>query len=40
MLVFSLHGANQSGDLLAAYPLVAFLLQTLNVTEVQDVILR
>jgi len=37
---FSLHGDTQSGDLLAIYPLVDFLLRTLNVAEVQDVILR
>ncbi|CAF3939022.1 unnamed protein product [Rotaria sp. Silwood2] len=37
---FSMHGSNPSEELLAEYPLVGFLLQTLNVAEVQDVILR
>ncbi|CAF1245225.1 unnamed protein product [Adineta ricciae] len=37
---FSMHGSKASEELLAEYPLVAFLLQTLNVAEVQDVILR
>ncbi|CAF4314530.1 unnamed protein product, partial [Adineta steineri] len=37
---FSMHGSKSSQVLLAEYPLVAFLLQTLNVAEVQDVILR
>lgn len=37
---FSMHGAKPSEELLAEYPLVEFLLQTLNVAEVQDVILR
>ncbi|UJR10669.1 hypothetical protein I4U23_014864 [Adineta vaga] len=37
---FSMHGKNPSEELLAEYPLVGFLLQTLNVAEVQDVILR
>lgn len=37
---FSMHGAKPTEELLAEYPLVGFLLQTLNVAEVQDVILR
>ncbi|CAF4190264.1 unnamed protein product [Rotaria sp. Silwood2] len=37
---FSMHGSNPSKELLNEYPLVGFLLQTLNVAEVQDVILR
>ncbi|CAF4006334.1 unnamed protein product, partial [Adineta steineri] len=37
---FSMHGSKASQELLAEYPLVAFLLQALNVAEVQDVILR
>ncbi|UJR35157.1 hypothetical protein I4U23_027926 [Adineta vaga] len=37
---FSMHGSKASEELLAEYPLVAFLLQTLNVAEVQDVVLR
>ncbi|CAF1542330.1 unnamed protein product [Adineta steineri] len=37
---FSMHGSKSSQVLLAEYPLVAFLLQTLNVAEVQDIILR
>ncbi|CAM4802673.1 unnamed protein product [Rotaria magnacalcarata] len=37
---FSIHGSKSSEELLAEYPLVGFLLQTLNVAEVQDVILR
>ncbi|CAF3667366.1 unnamed protein product [Rotaria sp. Silwood1] len=37
---FSMHGSNPSEELLNEYPLVGFLLQTLNVAEVQDVILR
>ncbi len=37
---FSMHGAKPTDELLAEYPLVGFLLQTLNVVEVQDVILR
>ncbi|CAF3681386.1 unnamed protein product [Rotaria sordida] len=37
---FSMHGSNSSEKLLNEYPLVGFLLQTLNVVEVQDVILR
>ncbi|CAF3586652.1 unnamed protein product [Adineta steineri] len=37
---FSMHGQNPSEELLAEYPIVGFLLQTLNITEVQDVILR
>ncbi|CAF1648367.1 unnamed protein product [Rotaria sordida] len=37
---FSMHGSNPSEKLLNEYPLVGFLLQTLNVAEVQDVILR
>ncbi|CAF1265249.1 unnamed protein product [Rotaria sordida] len=37
---FSMHGSKPSEELLAEYPLVGFLLQTLNVAEVQDVILR
>jgi hypothetical protein len=35
-----MHGAKPTEELLAEYPLVGFLLQTLNVAEVQDVILR
>ncbi|CAF3246735.1 unnamed protein product [Rotaria sp. Silwood2] len=35
-----MHGLNPSEELLAEYTLVGFLLQTLNVTEVQDVVLR
>ncbi|CAF4830503.1 unnamed protein product, partial [Rotaria sp. Silwood2] len=35
-----MHGSNPIKDLLAEYPLVGFLLQTLNVAEVQDVILH
>jgi hypothetical protein len=35
-----MHGTNPTDELLAEYPLVGFLLQTLNVAEVQDVILR
>ncbi|CAF4480000.1 unnamed protein product, partial [Didymodactylos carnosus] len=37
---FSMHGANPSEELLAEYPFARFLLKTLNVAEVQDVILR
>ncbi|CAM4829563.1 unnamed protein product, partial [Rotaria magnacalcarata] len=37
---FSMHGSKPSEELLAEYPLVGFLLRTLNVAEVQDVILR
>ncbi|CAF0751812.1 unnamed protein product [Rotaria sordida] len=37
---FSMHGSKPSEALLATYPLVGFLLRTLNVAEVQDVILR
>lgn len=37
---FSMHGAKAKEELLGEYPLVGFLLQTLNVAEVQDVILR
>jgi hypothetical protein len=35
-----MHGTNPTDELLAEYPLVGFLLQTLNVAEVQDVILK
>ena len=35
-----MHGSKASEELLIEYPLVVFLLQTLNVVEVQDVILR
>jgi hypothetical protein len=35
-----MNGSKPSEELLVEYPLVAFLLQTLNVAEVQDVILR
>ena len=35
-----MHGSKPSSELLAEYLLVGFLLQTLNVKEVQDVILR
>ena len=37
---FSMHGAKASEQLLAEYPIVAFILQILNVAEVQDVILK
>ncbi|CAF2913787.1 unnamed protein product, partial [Rotaria sp. Silwood2] len=37
---FSMHGAKASEQLLAEYPIVDFLLQILNVAEVQDVILK
>ncbi|CAF1212266.1 unnamed protein product [Rotaria magnacalcarata] len=37
---FSMHGSKPTEELLAEYPLVGFLLRTLNVAEVQDVILR
>ena len=37
---FSMHGAKPTDELLAEYPLVGFLLQTLNIAEVQDVVLR
>lgn len=37
---FSMHGSKPSEELLAQYPFVEFLLQTLNVAEVQDVVLR
>ncbi|CAF1457697.1 unnamed protein product, partial [Rotaria sp. Silwood1] len=37
---FSMHGAKASEQLLAEYPMVDFLLQILNVAEVQDVILK
>ncbi|CAF0945953.1 unnamed protein product [Adineta ricciae] len=37
---FSMHGAKPTDELLAEYPLVGFLLRTLNVAEVNDVILR
>ncbi|CAF3740023.1 unnamed protein product, partial [Rotaria sordida] len=37
---FSMHGFATNEQLLAEYPLVDFLLQTLNVAEVQDVILK
>lgn len=35
-----MHGTKSTEELLVEYPLVGFLLQTLNVAEVQDVILR
>jgi hypothetical protein len=35
-----MHGSKPGEELLAEYPLLGFLLQTLNVAEVQDVILR
>jgi hypothetical protein len=35
-----MHGAKPSEQLLAEYPMGDFLLQTLNVAEVQDVILK
>jgi len=35
-----MHGSSGNDQLLAEYPLVDFLLQTLNVAEVQDVILK
>jgi hypothetical protein len=35
-----MHGSKPSEELLVEYPLVGFLLRTLNVAEVQDVILR
>ncbi|CAF2933999.1 unnamed protein product [Rotaria sp. Silwood2] len=37
---FSMHGSKPSEALLVEYPLVGFLLRTLNVAEVQDVVLR
>ena len=37
---FSMHGSKASEQLLAEYPIVDFLLQILNVAEVQDVILK
>ncbi|CAF4846541.1 unnamed protein product, partial [Rotaria sp. Silwood1] len=37
---FSMHGSKPSEALLAEYPVFGFLLRTLNVAEVQDVILR
>ena len=37
---FSMHGAKASEQLLAEYPLADFLLQILNLAEVQDVILK
>ncbi|CAF4508473.1 unnamed protein product, partial [Rotaria socialis] len=37
---FSMQGTKPSKELLANYPLVGFLLRTLNVAEVEDVILR
>ncbi|CAF1170061.1 unnamed protein product [Rotaria sordida] len=37
---FSMHGTGKNEQLLAEYPLVDFLLQILNVAEVQDVILK
>ena len=35
-----MHGSEGNDQLLAQYPLVDFLLQILNVAEVQDVILK
>ena len=35
-----MHGSEANDQLLAEYPIVDFLLQILNVTEVQDVILK
>ena len=35
-----MHGSKANDQLLAEYPLVDFLLQILNVAEVQDVILK
>lgn len=35
-----MHGSGANEQLLAEYPLVDFLLQTLNVAEVEDVILK
>ena len=35
-----MHGPKLNEELLAEYPLAGFLLQTLNVAEVQDVVLR
>jgi hypothetical protein len=35
-----MHGSKPSKEVLVEYPLVEFLLQTLNVAEVQDVIFR
>jgi hypothetical protein len=35
-----MHGADASEQLLAEYPIADFLLQILNVAEVQDVILK
>ncbi|CAF1073014.1 unnamed protein product [Rotaria sordida] len=37
---FSMHGLKSNDELFAEYPLVRFLLRTLNVGEVKDVILR
>jgi hypothetical protein len=37
---FSMHGSKASEQLLAEYPLADFLLQILNIAEVQDVILK
>jgi hypothetical protein len=35
-----MHGSSPSEQLLAEYPLVDFLLQILNIAEVEDVILK
>ena len=35
-----MHGSQANEQLLAEYPIVDFLLQVLNVAEVQDVILK
>jgi hypothetical protein len=35
-----MHGSKPDEELFAEYPLVGFLLRTLNVAEVEDVILR
>ncbi|CAF4581002.1 unnamed protein product, partial [Rotaria magnacalcarata] len=35
-----MHGTKPSEELLAKYPVADFLLRTLNVAEVEDVILR
>jgi vacuolar protein sorting-associated protein 13A/C len=37
---FSMHGANASEQLLAEHPIGDFLLQTINLAEVQDVVLK
>jgi hypothetical protein len=35
-----MHGSKASEELLSEYPLVGFIFHTLNVAEVQDIILR